>query len=389
MLDWSAFANGGAVFWVIAAVLLALLGVHFALYLRAVRPARGTLEWISMVDRPAASLCAEPFILRRMDGWCLAGVSLIAAACWAGPLLTVLLGQAYLTASARLEAVLRYLLAPVVSAQTLYLLLRRMTGNVHISMLAAAIFALDLSYGADAAATPFQLLAFAFVLLHLLLKGAFAPLVAAAAFLGVGAYFAPGVLCQLIVLLPALLFAAVYRCGAGERYAVRRLVGAALGFPAMTAAFLLLTQVPGAVLAGLQPFSGAFFLRVLLSALAALLSALPQSGTLLLSPVEPLLLSPVEPLLLIYALGAAAASLGTAVRRRQTGFWLAIWFFAANSALAAFGRCVPAVGCMPLIALVWAQWEARGGRWQVLLASAFLLSTALAGRLMQLLLGGI
>ena len=377
MLDWSAFANGGVVFWVIAAVLLVLLGVHFVLYLRAVRPVRGTLEWISMVDRPAASLCAEPFALRRADGWCLAGVSLIAAACWMGPLLTVLLGQAYLTAPARLEALLRYLLAPVISAQTLYLLLRRMTGNVHISMLAAAIFALDLSYGADAAATPFQLLAFAFVLLHLLLRGAFAPLIAAAAFLGVGAYFAPSVLCQLAVLLPALLFAAVRRCGMGERYAVLRLVGAVIGFPAMTAAFFLLTQVPGAVLAGVKPFSGAFFPQVLLSALAAL----PQGGALLLSPVEPLLL--------IYALGAAFVSVGCAVRRRQTGFWLAIWFFAANSALAIFGRCVPAVGCMPLIALVWAQWEKRGGRWQVLLASAFLLSTALAGRLMQLLLGGI
>lgn len=381
MLDWSAFANGGAVFWVIAAVLLALLGVHFALYLRAVRPARGTLEWISMVDRPAARLCAEPFILRRADGWCLAGVSLIAAACWMGPLLTVLLGQAYLTAPARLEALLRYLLAPVVSAQTLYLLLRRMSGNVHISMLAAAIFALDLSYGADAAATPFQLLAFAFVLLHLLLNGAFAPLIAAAAFLGVGAYFVPGVLCQLFVLLPVLLFAAVRRCGMGERYAVRRLIGAALGFPAMTAVFFLLTRVPGAVLSGNPVFSGAFFLHMALSACAALFSALPQGGTLLLSPVEPLLL--------VYALGAAAVSVGSAIRRRQTGFWLAIWFFAANSALAAFGRSVPAVGCMPLIALVWAQWETRGGRWQVLLASAFLLSTALAGRLMQLLLGGI
>lgn len=377
MLDWSAFANGGAVFWVIAAVLLVLLGVHFVLYLRAVRPARGTLEWISMVDRPAASLCAEPFALRRADGWCLAGVSLIAAACWMGPLLTVLLGQAYLTAPARLEALLRYLLAPVISAQTLYLLLRRMTGNVHISMLAAAIFALNLNYGADAAATPFQLLAFAFVLLHLLLRGAFAPLIAAAAFLGVGAYFAPSVLCQLAVLLPALLFTAVRRCGMGERYAVLRLVGAVMGFPAMTAAFFLLTQVPGAVLAGVKPFSGAFFPQVLLSALAAL----PQGGALLLSPVEPLLL--------IYALGAAFVSVGCAVRRRQTGFWLAIWFFAANSVLAIFGRCVPAVGCMPLIALVWAQWEKRGGRWQVLLASAFLLSTALAGRLMQLLLGGI
>ena len=377
MLDWSAFANGGAVFWVIAAVLLVLLGVHFVLYLRAVRPARGTLEWISMVDRPAASLCAEPFALRRADGWCLAGVSLIAAACWVGPLLTVLLGQAYLTAPARLEALLRYLLAPVISAQTLYLLLRRMIGNVHISMLAAAIFALDLSYGADAAATPFQLLAFAFVLLHLLLRGAFAPLIAAAAFLGVGAYFASGVLCQLAVLLPALLFAAVRRCGMGERYAVLRLVGAVLGFPAMTAAFFLLTQVPGAVLAGVKPFSGTFFPQVLLSALAAL----PQGGALLLSPVEPLLL--------IYALGAAFVSVGCAVRRRQTDFWLASWFFAANSVLAIFGRCVPAVGCMPLIALVWAQWEKRGGRWQVLLASAFLLSTALAGRLMQLLLGGI
>ena len=377
MLDWSAFANGGAVFWVIAAVLLVLLGVHFVLYLRAVRPARGTLEWISMVDRPAASLCAEPFALRRADGWCLAGVSLIAAACWMGPLLTVLLGQAYLTAPARLEALLRYLLAPVISAQTLYLLLRRMTGNVHISMLAAAIFALDLSYGADAAATPFQLLAFAFVLLHLLLRGAFAPLIAAAAFLGVGAYFAPSVLCQLAVLLPTLLFAAVRRCGMGERCAILRLVGAVMGFPAMTAAFFLLTQVPGAVLAGVKPFSGAFFPQVLLSALAAL----PQGGALLLSPVEPLLL--------IYALGAAFVSVGCAVRRRQTGFWLAIWFFAANSVLAIFGRCVPAVGCMPLIALVWAQWEKRGGRWQVLLASAFLLSTALAGRLMQLLLGGI
>lgn len=377
MLDWSAFANGGAVFWVIAAVLLVLLGVHFVLYLRAVRPARGTLEWISMVDRPAARLCAEPFALRRADSWCLAGVSLIAAVCWMGPLLTVLLGQAYLTAPARLEALLRYLLAPVISAQTLYLLLRRMTGNVHISMLAAAIFALDLSYGADAAATPFQLLAFAFVLLHLLLRGAFAPLIAAAAFLGVGAYFAPSVLCQLAVLLPALLFAAVRRCGMGERYAVLRLVGAVLGFPAMTAAFFLLTQVPGAVLAGVKPFSGTFFPQVLLSALAAL----PQGGALLLSPVEPLLL--------IYALGAAFVSVGCAIRRRQTGFWLAIWFFAANSALAIFGRCVPAVGCMPLIALVWAQWEKRGGRWQVLLASAFLLSTALAGRLMQLLLGGI
>lgn len=377
MLDWSAFANGGAVFWVIAAVLLVLLGVHFVLYLRAVRPARGTLEWISMVDRPTASLCAEPLVLRRADGWCLAGVSLIAAACWVGPLLTVLLGQAYLTAPARLEALLRYLLAPVISAQTLYLLLRRMTGNVHISMLAAAIFALDLSYGADAAATPFQLLAFAFVLLHLLLRGAFAPLIAAAAFLGVGAYFAPSVLCQLAVLLPALLFAAVRRCGMGERYAVLRLVGAVLGFPAMTAAFFLLTQVPGAVLAGVKPFSGAFFPQVLLSALAAL----PQGGALLLSPVEPLLL--------IYALGAAFVSVGCSVRRRQTGFWLASWFFAANSVLAIFGRCVPAVGCMPLIALVWAQWEKRGGRWQVLLASAFLLGTALAGRLMQLLLGGI
>ena len=381
MLDWSAFANGGAVFWVIAAVLLVLLGVHFVLYLRAVRPARGTLEWISMVDRPTASLCAEPLVLRRADGWCLAGVSLIAAACWVGPLLTVLLGQAYLTAPARLEALLRYLLAPVISAQTLYLLLRRMTGNVHISMLAAAIFALDLSYGADAAATPFQLLAFAFVLLHLLLRGAFAPLIAAAAFLGVGAYFTPSVLCQLAVLLPALLFAAVRRYGMGERYAVPRLVGAVLGFPAMTAAFFLLTQVPGAVLAGVKPFSGAFFPRVLLSVLAALRSALPQGGELLLSPVEPLLL--------IYALGAAFVSVGCAIRRRQTGFWLAIWFFAANSVLAIFGRCVPAVGCMPLIALVWAQWEKRGGRWQVLLASAFLLSTALAGRLMQLLLGGI
>ena len=377
MLDWSAFANGGAVFWVIAAVLLVLLGVHFVLYLRAVRPARGTLEWISMVDRPTASLCAEPFALRRADGWCLAGVSLIATACWMGPLLTVLLGQAYLAAPARLEALLRYLLAPVISAQTLYLLLRRMTGNVHISMLAAAIFALDLSYGADAAATPFQLLAFAFVLLHLLLRGAFAPLIAAAAFLGVGAYFAPSVLCQLAVLLPALLFAAARRCGMGERYAVLRLVGAVMGFPAMTAAFFLLTQVPGAVLAGVKPFSGAFFPQVLLSALAAL----PQGGALLLSPVEPLLL--------IYALGAAFVSVGCAIRRRQTGFWLAIWFFVANSVLAIFGRCVPAVGCMPLIALVWAQWEKRGGRWQVLLASAFLLSTALAGRLMQLLLGGI
>ncbi len=77
------FPNSAALTVLSFALMIAAVCVYAVIYLRALLPRRGTLEWIALYDRPAIS----PVPLSRLRGWEIplaVGLALLVAAVYLG-----------------------------------------------------------------------------------------------------------------------------------------------------------------------------------------------------------------------------------------------------------------------------------------------------------------
>lgn len=379
MLDITIFAQSSPLLWGIAAALLILLTVHFAIGARLLRPARGTLEWIEQLDRPQLHFGWEAEKLNRRDILYTVWIAVTAAANWAVAPVILLRAQPSVGWMDAAEVFLRYFLAPVVSSCVMYLLGRRMTELSGVAVIAALLLLFDHS-AMRSYSTPFMLTALAAMQEYRREKRFFWLALTAAA-IGVGTYASPELLWfGLVLWIPplALEIARTVRFG---KAALPYLLPVLLGLPLMTALFALLTQVPGMVVAQQQlipRYTVKYFWRLRLEMWKELLK-LPGGGLPQLAFIDPLLL--------LYALGASVSMLPYAVRTRDTLLQTLIWIFAGNTVLWALGVSTPAAGCLPLMVCVWDYWDRRDGTLNAAIGSIFLLCAAAAGRVLLARIG--
>ncbi len=137
------FPNSAALTVLSFALMIAAVCVYAVIYLRALLPRRGTLEWIALYDRPAIS----PVPLSRLRGWEIplaVGLALLAAAVYLGSVCLNLGPAAALGTPAG-----RLLLAGgcgVFAMQSLamYVLLRILTGRVDTALVLGLLPALGI-----------------------------------------------------------------------------------------------------------------------------------------------------------------------------------------------------------------------------------------------------
>lgn len=250
----------------LGAVLLAVFG---AAYVRALRPAPGTLEWIGRYDRPALSLAGRWHGLDRRDAVWLPAICLLTAGLWGFAAIrshAMAFGGAAPTADEVLYGALLYGLAPVTAAASLYGLLRGLMGQPSAAAMGAAVLALDLT--ADPGAMAVSALAL-LLLARYLTAPAEAPrwplLALAFAAAAVGCYFMP----ELVILAAAAL--ALLLAGCLGRFVElgrgRLWPGLALALGSF-AAVSLFCYVPAAVLSGVRPLISAEFYRMVAARLA-------------------------------------------------------------------------------------------------------------------------
>ena len=333
--------------WLLLALGAALLVWHFWHLARAMRPARGTLEWIAQIDRPEFSLwrgaapgredvlpvvlCMALALAFRGFGAALANQKAIS------------LGL--ITPLRIAQLVLRYGLSPMLSAAALYFLARRFSGGLLVPALASAIASLC---PADAYALPFLLLAALFATRYLAARAAgdsgFCDLLVSAAVLAVGVYFrAAAAYFGFVLYLLVFAGAAAAFLHAQEPRRGARLALAAAGYPLLALAFYVLANLPGAAFAG--RLNGEFFTWFSAAAL--------------------------------YALPAAAFSLVHGLRQRDfRGPAAALLFLGGLGLLLCSGCDVLAAFSMPACAYLWNRWLSRGGKKHVLAAGLVLLALA-------------
>lgn len=379
MLDITIFAQSSPLLWGIAAALVVLLTVHFAVGARLFRPMRGTLEWIEQIDRPQLHFGWDPEELDRRDILYLFFIVFVAAANWSTAPVKLLRAQTLVGWRDVADVLLRYFLAPAASGCIMYLLGRRMT-ELNAMALAAVILLLCDYPAMRSCSTPFMLTALA-AIQEYRRGNRFFWLALTAAAIGVGAYISPEILWFGLVLWIPPLAVEIARTARFGRAALPYLLPVLLGLPLMTALFVFLTWIPGMIIASvhwLPGYSAKYFLWFRLEMWADQL-ALPRGGL----PDVGL----TDPLLLLYALGAAVSTLPYAVRMRDTLLQTMIWYFAGNTALWVLGVSTPAVGCLPLMVCVWDYWGWRDGTINMAIGSIFLLCAAVAGRILLAFIG--
>ena len=360
--------------WAYAAALLfaaILLVWHFAAYRRALRPARGTLEWIGQVDRPPFSLWrAEepgrgdvlPVLLCCVIALCFRGFG-------AGMASRKAIAMGLLPPVALGRLILLYAVSPMLSAAACYFLIRRFSGGCLVPLMASALLSVN---PADACALPFLTLSCLFAARYFSRRAegesGWTELAVSAAVLAVGVYFRPAALYFGIVLYLLLAAGALARWHfTAEPARGRRLAEALWLWPVCLGAALLLAQLPGAAAAGTF---GPGFLSWLRSRAAAAFA-----GTL--SVPAGLALSPSELTVAVYALPAAAFCLADAVRTRDFRDFAAFWLLLGGAAAALFTACDALVlFCLPACARVWARWLGRKGLLPVCAASGVLLAVS-------------
>ena len=364
-----AFLRSGWGLGILLALGAALLVWHFLGLLRAMRPVPGTLEWITRVDRPAFSLWRStapgredvlPVLLCMVIALCFRGFG-------AGLANQKAFSLGLVTPLALAQLVLRYALSPMLSAAALYFLSRRFSGGLLVPVMASAIASVN---PADVYALPFLLLAALFAVRGLAARAeescGIPDLAVSAAMLAAGAYFRAaciyfGFVLYLLVLAGAL---AAFLCTQEPRRGAR-LAAAAAGYPLLTAAFCLLTNLPGAAYAGVlgRAFFPWFSARVL--------SAL---GGTLFAPTLPSV-TPAQLAVVCYALPAAVFCLADGLRQRDFRGPAACLFFLGGAAFLLCTGCdVLAAFSMPSCAYLWGRWLPRGGKHPVLIASGVLLA---------------
>lgn len=357
--------------WLLLALGAALLVWHFWHLARAMRPARGTLEWIAQIDRPEFSLwrgaapgredvlpvvlCMALALAFRGFGAALANQKAIS------------LGL--ITPLRIAQLVLRYGLSPMLSAAALYFLARRFSGGPLVPALASAIASLC---PADAYALPFLLLAALFAARYFAARAAgdsgFCDLLVSAAVLAVGVYFrAAAAYFGFVLYLLVFAGAAAAFLHAQEPRRGARLALAAAGYPLLALAFYVLANLPGAAFAG--RLNGEFFTWFSVRALA-------NFGGTLFAPRVPAF-APAVLAAALYALPAAAFSLVHGLRQRDfRGPAAALLFLGGFGLLLCSGCDVLAAFSMPACAYLWDRWLSRGGKKHVLAAGLVLLALA-------------
>jgi len=359
----NALLNSEWALWALCALAAALLAWHFTAGLLAMRPARGTLEWIRAQDAPAFTL-AMPCALSAADVTPMliaAGVTLIFRGF--GSILTIRAAGAQGPEAARY--VLLLLLSPLAASLAGYCLAKRFSGGLFAPLMCALLLSLNTG---DAYALPFLALAALFCLGHAdgFSGAAWLASAAGGACLAVAAYFRPACWYFGAALWLVLLADAALGLFAPPERRIRHLAAAALLFPVFAAAFWLLANLPGAAFAGIPAF-GAAFLPWLLARLTG--------GLTLSFPTPSISLSQLA--ILIYAVPAAAFCLIDFRRTREFRAPAAAWLLAAAVAvLLLTGLDALVLGCLPACGYLWSRRLARGGRAAVCVAAGLLLAVS-------------
>lgn len=363
-------------------LLLILYGVS---YNRALQPRAGTLEWISLYDRPAFSLVGRWTGLVRADAVPLLAACVVAVAAWGFAAWRSLM-EAYtgapLGVEAALEAGFHYGLAPVVTAICMYLLGKGLTGSTLTALLSALVLSLDLT------ADPLLLLLAAgqaLLLTRYLTAGedtGFGEvclwLILAFALNAVACYVYEGFLIVTAAMVVLLIAGAAGRFVLlGRGWLLRSLVTAVLTWAVVT----LLVYVPGAAAAGIAFPAGFLSKNYYLFAALRMVTGLQVAFGAMPFNATPLLFD--WPLML-FGLGAfVAVAVGMIRRRDMTGLVGVVWFVALTVAWPVTGLYALPVGCMLCIGGVWGGFCRRGRTFPVLLGSACVLALLLGLYLMS------
>ena len=363
----------GAAGYIFAAVMLVLLGWHFALYLRAMRARKQPAVNALPEEEPAENALAEEEpaetpARRVYGGLCPADAGLIVLAwvvCAAvRTLAAVLLAWPSPQRLSSIPAFLMFCLAgPFVMVLACYTLVRRFGGGKLAAGMCALIASVSLMW--DALGAPYALLALVF-LLRSMDDGhsRAANLFTAAAFLAFSVYLEPSAALFGGGLWLILMADGVIRLTRREDHALTGFLCAAL-FPLAAAAWFFVMQLPGAAIAGV--LNGGLWPWLWLRVHAAFspLISLPSG----------LMLSADCVVCMAYGTICAALSLWAFFSGRDPHA-IRVCAVALISLLALlFGgfRLAPmasllAAGCL------WGRWCERGGKLQVLLGGGMLLA---------------
>lgn len=356
-------AAHGAAGYVFAAVALALGLWHFALYLRAMRPKRGTLEWIVSPDRPDFAAGAPDAPLPEAD------VLLIIVAGMPALLLRLVcirvLGQPASPGELGFPDLLMYcVIGTYAMSGAVYALARRLGGGRLLATFCALVVSANLSW--DSMGAPFAMLALVFLLRSMDDGRPFAAsLLAAAAFIAFGAY-----LCAPVALFAPVLW--VILLGYGVGYWIhesnwRRLLCSLLLFPAMLAAAYVLMQLPGAIVSGVDAAGFAPYLALRI-----------RSAVMMMAGAGAQWITPDTLVCMIYGGVCAVLALWAFVKEHDRRAAVAVAVAVGSGlALALGGMQLAPVGSMLAACYIWSRWYRRGGRTQVLLAFGMLLAVCI------------
>lgn len=367
-------------YYVASAVgMVVLLVLYGAAYNRALQPRAGTLEWISLYDRPSFSLVGRWTGLDRRDAVPLLAVCAAAVAAWgfaAWRSLSAAYGGVPLDMETAVEAGFRYGLVPVLTAICMYLLGKGLTGSTLTALLSALVLSLDLT------AEPLLLLLAAgqaLLLTRYLTAGeergygevclwlilAFA-LNAVACYVYAGFTFVTAAMVVLLIAGAAGRFVLL-----GRGWLLRSLVTAVLTWCVVT----LLVYVPGAAAAGIAFPAGFLSENFYLFAALRILTGLQVAFGAMPFYVTPLF---YDWPLLLFGLGSLVALIVGMIRRRDTtGLVGVVWLAALTAAWLVTGLYAVPVGCMLCIGAVWGGFCRRGRTFPVLLGSACVLALLL------------
>ncbi len=356
-------------YWYMVLAMTAVSAVfagYFILYSRAQRPREGTLEWISLYDRPSFSLSGVAHAVTGVDLAPLILVCVLTFFSWNIQIGSALFPAGFqaLSEDQQLAVGLNYLLLPTLSVGILYLLIKSLYGRSGIAFLSALILGLDVTW--QPAVTFFTLLTTYFTYQHLS-KDYDSPtwemagsLILIETFFLAACYFSSCMLLYGLCLLACLLVGFCLRFRAGARtgsfgYLLKMLLISALWMALMT----ILLFVPAGLARGMtlpdMLVSAEFYHMIWLRVNRIAASAFRPSAGLLATAMA------YDWVLLCGGTFAVIAMVAAAVRRRKTqGLIVGVWYlgFVALCVLGG-GVALPAV-CLVALAGVWSSLIDRG-----------------------------
>ncbi len=355
-----------------------LYGAYAVGYFRAQRPKKGTLEWISLVDKPQVRFACHDGSLSRRDILPILLCALFALGCWGGVFLLTLPAEILSMLrgfSLVAKTVLSYAVAPLAASLGAYLLAKKLCKNEWLAALAAGLVALDLR--ADIILPAFWLPAALFAVRYCeksQKRGTVScglELAAMAAICAVGCYVRAELLFCAGALYALVLVAGVARVvRQKDLEAWLRLLAGAVFVPFVMALVWTLCQIPAAIMSGVilpKGFvNGDFWLWLWLR--------VELTGPKLLTSALSAMQDAVSIAAVIVGAFSAVCCLHAGFKRGDLCALAAVWLFVAFAVLWAFGFGSVTASVALVFCYSAATYHRRGGRLGIALSTAGLLA---------------